>query len=291
MAQKLNRPVPFKIPKTRLHTLRVQVDKAPSFYGKLHHHPEYQITAIIKGEGIFYAGNQMIAFGPGDVLAIGSDVPHLFKNSNACSNAGGIESLSLFFDDQSFGPHFFTLPEMEGIKQLLQNSNRVIRILGHSRKSVHKHILSIGPLQEEALVIAFLTTLSMINSGEKEFLNSQQYQLSLNEEEGGKMNDILDHTFRHFNENIRIEEVAGIAHLSRSQFSKFFKLHTGKTYIQFLNELRIERACTLLVKTDHAIEQVCYEVGFHNVSNFVRQFKKVKLATPSDYRKSWVKRK
>lgn len=291
MTQKLNRPVSFKIPKSRLHTLRVQVDKGASFYAKLHYHPEYQITAIITGEGILYAGNQMTAFAPGDVFLIGSDIPHLFKNSKASSESGGIESLSLFFDDHSFGPHFFALEEMQATRKLLRSSSRVIQVTGHIKQTIHTKILSIHGLTEESLVIGFLETLSLIHRGEKKFLNAMHFQPSLDEEEGGRMNEILNYTFTHYNEPIRIEEVAGIAHLSRSQFSRFFKSHTGKTYIQFLNELRVERACSKLIRTNQTIEQICYEVGFQNVSNFVRQFKKAKQLTPSEYRRSWIEGK
>lgn len=102
------------------------------------------------------------------------------------------------------------------------------------------------------------------------------------------MNEVLDYTFQHFKQEITIEQIAKIAFLSRSQFSSFFKLHTGKTYIKFVNELRIENACILLKNNTYTIEQICYEVGFKNVSNFTRHFKKNKGVTPSQYRKSWM---
>ena len=129
-----------------------------------------------------------------------------------------------------------------------------------------------------------------MRQAEKTYLNSEQYNLILNNNEGGRLNNVLDYTFQHFEQEIKIEHIAKIAFLSRSQFSYFFKLHTGKTYIQFVNELRIESACILLKNEQYTIEQFCYEVGFQNVSNFARQFKKTKNTTPSKYRKSWFMR-
>jgi AraC-like DNA-binding protein len=79
--------------------------------------------------------------------------------------------------------------------------------------------------------------------------------------------------FNNYHQDITLDTIAGIACLSRSQFSSFFKLHTGKTYIQFLNDLRIENACSCLKNAGVTVEQVCYEVGFKNVSNFTRQLK------------------
>ena len=73
------KPLPFKIPKTEAESFRVQVDKMPHFYDKLHHHPEIQVTAIISGKGTRYIGDKLGVFRPGDILVIGPNVPHLLK--------------------------------------------------------------------------------------------------------------------------------------------------------------------------------------------------------------------
>ena len=285
MKNKLNKAIPFKIQKSKNHALLVQVDEGPYFYDQLHYHPEFQITAIIKGEGLFYAGNNMSDFTDTEVLMIGANVPHLLKNSIGVNQE--VKGISLFFDDFSFGKHFFDINELSNIKSLLLDSNRVIKITGDLKAVINNKILSTVSLEKEQLIITFLEILSLIYQADKTYINEQQYQLLLNENEGGRLNEVLAYTFKQVKQEITIEQVAKIAYLSRSQFSSFFKLHTGKTYIQFLNELRIENACILLRNGNFTIEQICYEVGFQNVSNFVRQFKKVKNVTPSNYRKAW----
>ena len=177
---------------------------------------------------------------------------------------------------------------MQGLHGLLMASNRIIKITGPSKEAIYDKMVLTEDLKNEALIIAFLEILSLVRQSEKIFLNSEQYNLILNNNEGGRLNEVLDYTFEHFKEEITIEKIAKIAFLSRSQFSYFFKLHTGKTYIQFVNELRIEHACILLKNKRFTIEQICYEVGFHNVSNFSRHFKKIKGQTPSAYRKTWI---
>ena len=156
------------------------------------------------------------------------------------------------------------------------------------KEKIFNKIIATQSVQNEALVITFLEILSLLRQAEKSYVNSEQYSLILNKNEGERLNVVLDYTFQHFKQEVTIEQIAKIAFLSRSQFSYFFKLHTGKTYIQFLNELRIENACILLKNDTTTIEQICYEVGFQNVSNFTRHFKKVKGSTPSSYRKSWM---
>jgi AraC-like DNA-binding protein len=269
--------------------LRVQVDDAPVFYTKLHCHSEYQITAIVSGEGVFYAGNGITSFSENDVLLIGSNVPHVLKSSiSETKNQPLAKGVSLFFDDLSFGPQFFELKEMSNIKSLLHDSNRVIQITGSAKAEIYELIISTTSSNDEQLIITFLKILSHISKAPKKYLNNVHHNIDLNESENSRLNTVLAYTFQNMYQEMSIEQIAKIAFLSRSQFSHFFKLHTGKTYIQFLNELRIENACVLLRKSNETIEQICYGVGFQNVSNFVRHFKKVKTVTPSKYRKSWM---
>lgn len=286
---KNSKPIPFKIQKSDNHALLTQVDEASYFYNQLHYHPEFQITAIVKGEGILYAGNNMSAFEEKDIFIVGTNVPHLLKCSDIyySDNSPKVKSISLFFDEFSFGKQFFEIKEMQGLQTFLKDTNRIVKINGALKETIYNKIIATSTLQNEQLVITFLEILSFLRQAEKTYLNSQQYNLILNDNEGGRLNEVLDYTFQHFKQEIKIEQIAKIAFLSRSQFSYFFKLHTGKTYIQFVNELRIENACVLLKNKQYTIEQICYEVGFQNVSNFARHFKKIKGATPSKYRKSW----
>lgn len=287
---KINKPIPFKIQKSENHALLVQQDEMPYFYNQLHYHPEFQITAIIRGEGIFYAGNGMSAFEEKDIFIVGTNVPHLLKCSKLyhSNKSPGVKGISLFFDELSFGKQFFEIKEMQFLQNLLEDSNRIIKISGALKNTIYNKIIATPTLHNEQLIITFLEILSLLRQAEKTYLNKEQYNLILNNSEGGRLNEVLDYTFLHFRQEIKIEQITKIAFLSRSQFSYFFKLHTGKTYIQFVNELRIENACILLKNQQYTIEQICYEVGFQNVSNFTRQFKKIKNVTPSKYRKSWT---
>ena len=287
---KRSRPIPFKIPKSENQALLVQVDEAPYFYNQLHYHPEVQLIAIVKGEGIFYGGNTMSAFSQKDVFIVGANVPHLLKCSNIyyTDSSLGVKGVSLFFDELAFGRSFFELKEMQFAKALIQASRQVIKVTGTAGEEIFNKITSTTSVQNEKLIITFLEILLLLHQSKKEYLNSEQYNPILDKQEGGRLNDVLDFTFQNFYKEITIEQIAKIAFLSRSQFSYFFKLHTGKTYIQFLNALRIENACNLLKNEQLTIEHICFEVGFQNVSNFIRHFKKIKGVTPSQYRKSWI---
>jgi len=283
------RPISFKIPKSPRDGLRVQVDKGPTFYPRLHYHPEFQITAIIRGEGRFYAGNNLTDFAAGDVFFIGADVPHLFRCTGvfATAQSPGVKGISLFFDRKTFGARFFDLREMSRLDSFLKDASRVIKSDDSTKSVLYQKIVSATDLAAEELIINLLQVLSIANQAKHHYLNSEQYQPIVAEAENSRMNEVLEFTFNNYQQVITIDTIAGVACLSRSQFSSFFKLHTGKTYIRFLNDLRIENACSQLKNSGITVEQICYEVGFKNVSNFTRQFRQLKGTTPSSFRKSW----
>ena len=286
----MSQAIPFKISKFKDKALLIQTEKGPSFYSHLHYHPEIQITAIHQSEGIVYAGNGMGTFKETDVFIIGPNVPHLFKNTEVyyTAESPGIHGTSIFFDNNSLGIGFFDLEETAGLRQLLHQSGRVGKILSNTREEINDKILRCKSLDKEDLILNFLEILSMISDSEMEFLNEDHYNFQMNEKEGDRLSSVLDYTFNHYRDDITIEHIASHAFLSRSQFSYFFKLHTGKSYIQFLNDIRIEQACVLLQDNQSTIEHICYEVGFKNISNFIRQFKRVKGMTPSSFRKMWT---
>ncbi|MEM9361968.1 MAG: AraC family transcriptional regulator [Bacteroidota bacterium] len=281
--------IPFKISKSANHALLVQEDVGPHFYNRLHYHEDHQLIAIIRGKGILYAGNSTTPFAEGDVFMIGSNLPHILKSNEIYfkDNSPGIHGVSLFFNNNSFGDGFFNIEEMNSFKELLKVSLKGIRIMGTSQKHIFNRIISLTKQHNEKRIIAFLEILSQLNSCKKEFLNHTPLNQTSDVQHNTRLKKVLDYTFENYKQEITIEKIANLAYLSRAQFSHFFKVHTGKTYIQFLNELRIENACVLLKNNQNSIEHICYDVGFQNMSNFLRHFKKQKNLTPIQFRKLW----
>lgn len=280
------KPIYFKIPKTENKAIRVQEEGGNHFYGKLHYHPEFQITLIEKGAGLFYGGTNVVKFEERDLYFIGQDVPHLIKSSEKYYGADspGIKGLSIFFSYNSFGDSFFEVPELREIRTLLLNAKKVIKLSRNSESNLEQMMLEMRSATNECRVIQLLKILSQFNNENHEFLNATGVSPTLNDKGYDRLNKVINYTFSNYATNILVENVAEKANLSKSQFSRYFKERTGKTYVQFLNEVRIENACALLMKEDLNIEEIGYDVGFQNLSNFNRQFKKIKNSTPSQFR-------
>jgi AraC-like DNA-binding protein/quercetin dioxygenase-like cupin family protein len=279
-------PISFRIVKSPDHALLVQVDEGTGFYGRLHYHPEYQITAIERGEGLLYAGTSVSSFEPGDVFILGSEMPHLFKET-AQHNSIGVRAVSLFFDEASLGQQFFETKELQVLIRTLHDSNRGMKAGALNTASLHHEILETVNLKEEYLYIRFLEILSRIARSSPSYLNDDVVAKADTTQNQDRLNEVINFALKTFDQEIKIEHVAEMSFLSRSHFSAAFKLKTGKTFIDFLNTIRIENACIQLKNQNTTIEQACYASGFRNASNFVRQFKRIKKMTPSQYRKTW----
>jgi len=279
-------PISFRIVKSPDHALLVQVDEGTGFYGRLHYHPEYQITAIERGAGLLYAGTSVSSFEPGDVFVLGSEMPHLFKETKQPTSTG-VRAVSLFFDEASLGLQFFETKELQVLIRTLHASSRGIKAGPLNTASLQRDILETVDLKEEHLYIRFLEILSRIARSDPAYLNDDIITRAKTTQDRDRLNEVVNFTLKNFDQEIKIEHVAEMSFLSRSHFSAAFKLKTGKTFIDFLNTIRIEHACVQLKNQNTSIIQACYASGFRNASNFVRQFKRIKKMTPSQYRKIW----
>jgi len=278
--------VPFKVPQTRKEAFRVQIDELPHFYDKLHQHHEVQLMWIEASEGVLIAGDYVGRFKPGDLYILGSGQPHVFRNDSIESTNQRTEarSLSIYFDESYLGNHFWQLEEMEAIKNLITKAARGFNIHGETRERAKEIISRMVREADTARIIYFLVLLELLsNSSELTPLSVTAPQESYNQNEGKRMNDILQFTFEQSHRKIYIEEVAQIANLSTEAFCRYFKTRTGKTYTHFLNEVRVSNACKMLIGKEVNIQEVCYNSGFSNLSNFNRTFKKIAGKSPSKY--------
>jgi AraC-like DNA-binding protein len=280
--------VSFKVPQVSQEAFRFQEDKVAHFYDQLHQHPELQIMLIEKGEGTLIAGDYVGRFESGDLFVLGSGLPHVFRSdaryysrkSKACSH-----SLSIYFNESYLGEGIWKLNEMEAARRFMNAALNGFRVKAGAEKD--QLVLMMRLLKKErgiAKLITFMRILEKLtHSSHLSRLSISPSNEKLQHDEGKRMNNILAFTFKECHRKIYIEEVADVAHLSPEAFCRYFKVRTRKTYTNFLNELRISHACKLLIAKDHSIQDICYQTGFSNRSNFNRIFKKVTGKTPSQY--------
>jgi AraC-like DNA-binding protein len=281
--------IPFTIPVPSGSSVHIQHEKLAHFYEHLHQHREVQITLILKGTGSLLASNQLHPFGSGDLFMIGANVPHVFKSDptyfkNVHSDA--VEAWTIFFDPSGAMLPLFSLPEMLAIRKWLSKFAGGIKWKKQATK-IHlpllEHVMHSNGADRLAALVTMLRKLSL----SKHFISLTQMPANLNETEGQRMNAIMQYSTRHFAETITIEDVARIAHMTPQAFCRYFKKHTRKTYINFLNEIRVHESCRLLQdKGMGNMAAIAWECGFNNVPNFNRVFRKVLQCTPGEFLQS-----
>ena len=140
-------------------------------------------------------------------------------------------------------------------------------------------------------VIDLLTVLNLLaGSHDVKPLSSARFVPELKGSDQGRMEKVFRYIHANLTEEIDRDEAAARASLSPGAFSRFFKTRTGKTLPQYVNELRIGRACSMLAEADVKIADLALDCGFGNLANFNRQFQRVTGMSPTAYRREFRQR-
>ena len=280
--------VQFTIPVTGEHSVIVQEDRLPHFYVHLHRHTETQITWIIEGEGTLITGDYMQAFKPGDVYIIGANQPHLFKSDPDYFDKRKkkrVHSLTVFFNAETFLQKFNDLPELKSVNRFIRTCEKGLQVPPMQTSSIIASLEQIKQQKNALRLASFLELLDKLTAVRKwKILSSVSSAYPISDTEGLRMNDIYQYTMSHFTETIPLSAIAAVAHLTPQAFCRYFKKHTRKTYILFVNEIRIHEACKRMLEPDFdSIASIAYKSGFNNVVTFNRVFRKIIGKSPGEY--------
>ncbi|NVJ89376.1 MAG: AraC family transcriptional regulator [Flavobacteriaceae bacterium] len=273
---------PFKIPKPENVNLVYQEDVEIVFYDKLHQHDEIQISYIKKGEGTLLVADNFTNYSDGDIFVIGSNIPHAFKSDKKQKENSVM--LSLFFTKDAFGEIFFYQNDFSELHKLFTKINYGLQ--AHQNKArIKTKFNALKSASKLERFIILLEILKILSKSKTSSLSNFSYQKNYSDIDGKRLRNVFDYTLENVGEQIALEDIASVANMTKNAFCKYFKKRTNKTYINFLNELRIENTCKLLLENnDLTIPQIAYSCGFQNISNFNRTFKKLKQKTPLQFK-------
>lgn len=275
--------LPFKIPRPKQGGIVFVIDSGASFYDKLHLHEEIQISYIVDGEGTLIVGDSVNYYTKNDILVIGSQVPHVFKSNVAASRSSHM--LTLFFTKSAFGEHFFELEELREVRPFFKRARHGFKITSR-RRSIINLFLQLENTTKLNHFLILLQLLKITSKANYKSLSSFVYDKKYSVNEGHRMRNVFEYTMNNYDKKISLNTIAEEANMTKNAFCRYFKKRTNKSYIQFLNELRIEHACKFLLSdNDLSIIQIAEQVGFNNMSNFNRQFKAIKNMNPTEFKK------
>lgn len=262
-----------------------RIDQFAQFYNKWHFHPELELTHIVKGRGTRFVGDNIEFFQDGDLILIGSNLPHVWKNQNKGSELSVARVVQ--FLPNFIGEDILKLVEFKNIQKLLIKSSFGLKIEGEVKVLIlgflNKLFKTEDPLERIILIIKMIDCLG--TSDDPVPISKSLFLVELDKQNKDRLNRVIDYTITNFASKIMLENVASISNMSVSNFCKFFKVRVKKTYVQYLTEVRIGMSCKMLIENQLSINRIAYDSGFINISNFNRAFKLNKNITPFSYRK------
>jgi AraC-like DNA-binding protein len=250
-----------------------------------HVHPECEIILVLKGRGYRIVGDNITSLGPGDLVFVGSGLPHIWQEEPA-NGTGMVRTLLIQFDEGFLGDGLLKLPALEPVRQFLRRAARGLHIVDPTRKKVSAVMQQMTNTKGFNRLLQFLEILGLLaNSKDCHPIASPNFASNSELFQQERMDRVFQFLTSRANEDLRITDAARLVHLSEGAFSRFFRAHTGKTFPEFVNALRIGRACRLLTESESSITEIAYACGFTNLSNFNRQFRRQKALSPREFRR------
>ena len=267
-----------------------QKDICPYYPTPWHYHPEFELVLVVKSTGQRKVGNHVANFSDGDLVFLGSNLLHSYKNDPVYYQGNGsltAEAIVIHFKEDFLGKDFFNIPEMIHVNQLFEKAKFGLEVLGETRRQVSNMILKMNTLSGSGRVIQLLSILDILSlSEESKLLANPGFVQKYVDSGNDCITKVHKYIMLNFNKDIPLSTMAEFANMSIPSFCRYFKACTRKSFSSFLSEIRIGYACKLLLETDkHNISNICYDSGFRNMSNFNRQFKKITGKSPLQYSK------
>jgi AraC-like DNA-binding protein len=266
--------------------------KAPHFDPNWHFHSEYQLFVVLRGTGTRFIGDHVTPFTQGDLVFTGPNLPHLWQSGHEYFEGNKhiwTEGIVVYFHEDFLGHEFLQKKEAYRLRQLFSRAQQGIRFVGATQEKAEKLMKELLKAKDFDSILSLLHLLNFLAaSQEYKLLSSAGYTNLLKASDTERMNKVHAYVMKNFREKISLDEVAEIANMTPSSFSRYFKTHANKTFSDFLSEIRIGHACKLLLEKEMDITEICYESGFQTLSNFNRQFKSVTAYNPLAYRKKYA---
>lgn len=254
----------------------------------IHFHPEFEINYIRNASGAKrLIGDHISEIGDRELVIVGPNLYHGWENFKN-SKTETLHEITIQFPVDLLSENYLSKNILKPIQELLNNAHRGIAFPEEAIKYVEPKLLALSKKRGFDSFLEFQSILYdlAISRGQK-LLTNMSFSQKDNFLNSEKIKKVYNYIQANYNKKIKVEEVASLVDLSVVSFSRLIKQRTGKTFVDFLNELRLGHATRLLIESNKTITEICFECGFNNISNFNRIFKKSQGCTPSQFRESY----
>jgi AraC-like DNA-binding protein len=271
-------------------SLRLLHLELPTFEGGLHRHAHAELTWIESGQGLRWVGHSVEPFFDGDLVLVGGEVAHLWASRGAQPPAGCATTVLQFKPDWAARTG---LPELAGATPLLLRASVGLEIRGGTRLKVQGLMLRMRQTTAARRVAAMVDLLATLMEGAAE-LRELSTRISgrapaadgaVDGPAGGhRVDRVLNWIEEHLAEDLRVEDAAGVAHVSAAAFGRFFRREVGKNFTEYVNDARCGWAALQLIQGREPIAHIAQSCGFPTLSHFGEQFRRRYRLAPRAFR-------
>lgn len=270
---------------------RINITKKeiPCLDSSWHYHAQYELLYISKSNGIRFVGDSVSHFFPGELVLVGPYLPHLWRNDVSYyseDDVNKVKTIIIKFTKDFIGEGTFNNPEFIDINKLLDQSKFGVFFGKSISKRMHDELIGIIDLSPAEQSIKLLDMLCRLSMTEDKTLLSSSDMRQYSTDNSQRLDDIIKYISDNYTGDITLNDVADVACMTTNSFCRFFKKMTNKSFIQFLNEVRIRNASRLLAQEEMPVSEICDVVGYKTITNFNRQFKQIMGTTPVGYRQN-----
>jgi AraC-like DNA-binding protein len=262
----------------------------PTPLARWHFHDEYELHLITATSGKAFVGDWIGPFGPGHLSLCGPRLPHNWVSTDLPEGGVAERDLVIQFRHEPIAQAAEHVPELAELLPLLERARHGIEFFGLSERA-HAHWRAVKGARGVQRFGAFCDYLAdLVRCTDYRLLSNVRLQGEEDDTGLDVINTIVDRITGDVAQPLVASDLAAELGMSESRFSRFFRRTTGNTFTDFVNRIRVNRACQLLMDTDRLVTDICYEVGFHNVANFNRRFLEIKGMTPREFRRQSERR-
>lgn len=246
-----------------------------------HYHPEMELAFFESGEGTRYVGDSIEGFHAGDLVLLGENLPHLWQVAETCRGC----SIQWRFPPNHV---FWMLPELSTLEGLFRRTQRGIRYFGRTGKAASSMLSELSAYdgaERFAMFVRLLSMLAKAPGSDWKYVSRRQFALASGSRHQTSMRDAVHFLFKNYTEEVHLPNLLRELGMTKPTFSRHFKRHSGKTFSEFLQHVRLQQVCRDLKETDEPVTKIALACGFTQISFFNRVFRRSFACSPLEYRR------
>lgn len=262
--------------------------KKKKFDFPLHYHEEFELNLILNAGGAKrIVGDHIEIIDNLELVLVGPNLCHAWFDYENTSE--DITEITIQFHKDLFDDSLLRKNQLSFIRNMFDQSKKGILFSGETIDRLKSRIMFLNKKQGFDSVLELISILHDLSTSRNfktlsdSSFNNEQFNYN-----SRRIEKAFEYMNTHYGKQITLSEVAKVANMPETSFSRFMKKRTGNTFIDSLNEIRIGHSSRMLIDTTHTIAEIAYKCGFNNISNFNRTFKKKKDCTPKDFRESFT---